>query len=282
MTRKKTTYVDGLNEFIKKTLVGLVLGIAWVTPGLSAGIITAATGLYEPIIHALVNLPREYRKSIRFLFPLGLGTGCGILLFSRVMQELLVVARYPVLYLFLGLVAGGVPALFKEANQHGFRLCFGGAALFTFGLVMLTGQLISGFSGTNGPAALNSFTALLSGAILAFGSVVPGISASLILVYLGLYEQFLAAFTGFNLRVLALMGVGFALFALFLLKLVALLFRKYRGFAYYGVLGVLVGSMVLTFPGIRPGMNLVLDLLLFSAGAALSFGTVHVSRQDKR
>ena len=92
MKQKKTCHYG---EFIKKILVGLVLGIAWITPGLSAGVITAATGLYEPIVHALVNFPKEYQKVSAFFFPLGLGVGFGILLFSRVMQELLVIAKCP-------------------------------------------------------------------------------------------------------------------------------------------------------------------------------------------
>ena len=90
MKTKKTGYY---NDFMKKTLVGLVLGVAWITPGLSAGVITAAAGLYEPIVHAIANFRKEYRESIRFLFPIGLGVGIGILLFSRVMQELVAVAK---------------------------------------------------------------------------------------------------------------------------------------------------------------------------------------------
>ena len=101
--------------------------------------------------------------------------------------------------------------------------------------------------------------------LLAFGSIIPGISSSLILMYLGFYEQLLAAFTGLDLRLLVLMGVGFGLIALLMLNLVDYLFRKYRGFAYYGVLGVLFGSMVLIFPGFRPGMALVLDLVSLSS-----------------
>ena len=274
MMKQNKTFHYG--EFIKKIMVGLLLGIAWITPGLSAGVITAAAGLYEPIVHAIVNFPKEYQKSIRLLFPIGLGVGCGILLFSRVMQELLVIAKFPVLYLFLGLVAGSTPALFTEANQGGFRKRFIGAALLAFGVVMVTGQLIPGVTETGG-SELNAFTALLCGAVVAFGSIIPGISSSLILMYLGFYEQFLAAVAGLNLRLLVLMGVGFGLIALLLLNLVDYLFRRYRGIAYHGVLGVLFGSMVLIFPGFRPGMALVLDLVYFLAGAALSFGTMHLS-----
>lgn len=270
MKPKETGFYD---EFFKKILFGLVMGIAWITPGLSAGVIAAATGLYEPIVHALVNFPQRYRESVGFLFPLGLGVGAGILLFSRVMQELIGIAKAPVIYLFLGLVAGSIPSLFREANRNGFRKQFLGVAVLAFGFVLATGRLMPEGPGLSGGAELNLFAALLCGAVLAFGSVIPGLSSSLILMYLGFYEQLLAAFTSFDLRVLVLTGIGFGAIALLMLKLVALLFRKYRGFAYYGVIGFLFGSMVLIFPGFRLGMALLVDLVLFLAGAALSFGT---------
>ncbi|NLW59798.1 MAG: DUF368 domain-containing protein [Firmicutes bacterium] len=278
----KQKITGGYGEFMKKIMVGLVLGVAWIMPGLSAGVITAATGLYEPIVHALANFPKEYQKSIRLLFPLGLGTGIGLLLFSRALQELLVIAECSVLYLFLGLVAGSIPALFKEANQSGFRKPFFGVALFTFGLVVATGYLLPGLSRTGGGTELNGLASFLSGAILAFGSIVPGISSSLILMYLGFYDQLLAALTGLKLRILALAGAGFVVIALLMLKLVDYVFRKYRSFAYYGVVGVLFGFMVLTFPGFRPGVALVLDLVLFAAGATLSFGMAYLSAKQQQ
>ena len=113
--------MDHKYDFIKKLLLGLALGIASITPGISAGVIAAAAGIYEPAVRALVNFRKEYRQSFRFLFPLGLGVAAGILLFSRVWQQLMFTAEFRVLYVFLGLVAGSIPALFKEANCHGFR-----------------------------------------------------------------------------------------------------------------------------------------------------------------
>ena len=81
-----TFYVD----FIKKILIGFVVGIACITPGLSAGVIAAAAGLYEPAIHAIVSIRKEFKKSVIYLMPLGIGAVIGILLFSKVMKELMI------------------------------------------------------------------------------------------------------------------------------------------------------------------------------------------------
>lgn len=277
MERKKTGFY---NDLFKRFFLGLAIGVAAITPGLSAGVITAAAGLYEPVVHALVQFPKEYRKSIGFLLPLGLGAGSGVILFSRVMERLMLTAKFQVIYVFLGLVAGSIPALFKEANQQGFRKNFLWASAIAFGLVLGTGRLLAWFPQHTAARELAAATAFLGGAVLAFGTIIPGISSSLILMYLGLYEKLLAAFTGLDLPVLIIMAAGFGLTALFLLKLVDLLFRRYRGFAYYGVIGFLFSSMVMIFPGFRGGLLLLLDGLLLLASAALSFGLMRLKTKD--
>ncbi|HEY8392895.1 MAG TPA: DUF368 domain-containing protein [Capillibacterium sp.] len=277
MERKKTGFS---RDLLKRFFLGLAIGVAAITPGLSAGVIAAAAGLYEPVIHALVHFPKEYRKSIVFLLPLGLGAGSGILLFGRVMERLMLTAKFQVIYVFLGLVAGSMPALFKEANRRGFRKRFLWAAVVAFGLVLGTGRLLAWFPQQTAGQKLEAATALLGGAVLAFGTIIPGISSSLILMYLGLYEKLLAAFIGWDWPVLIMLAVGFGLTALLMLKLVDLLFQRYLGFAYYGVIGFLFGSMVMIFPGFRRGFLLLLDGLLLLASAALSFGLMRLKTKD--
>ena len=274
--------MDHKYDFIKKLLLGLALGIASITPGISAGVIAAAVGLYEPAVRALVNFRKEYRQSFRFLFPLGLGVAAGILLFSRVWQQLMFTAEFRVLYVFLGLVAGSIPALFKEANCHGFRKRYLGSTLVALAIILFTGRLMAWFPQFSGRVELDVATVLLSGAVLAFGSIIPGISSSLILMFLGIYEKLLAAFIQFDLGTLAGVAVGFVLAALPLLKLVDLLFRKYRGFAYYGVIGILFGSMVMVFPGFRTGITLIMDLLFFLAAAVLSWASMRLQKGHKK
>lgn len=266
-------------DFIQKILLGLVLGIASITPGISAGVIAAASGLYEPAVRALVNFRKEYRQSLRFLFPLGLGVASGIMLFSRVMQKLMVVAEFQVFYVFLGLVAGSVPALFNEANLHGFRKRFLGSTLVAFAFIMVTGRLMAWFPRFSGRVELDVITVLICGVVLAFGTIIPGISSSLILMFLGVYERLLTAFIQFDLGILVGMAVGFVLTALPMLKLVDLLFRKYRGFAYYGVIGILFGSMVLVFPGFRAGVSMLMDFLLLLSSGVLSWALMRMQKK---
>jgi len=269
-----TFYVD----FIKKILIGFVVGIACITPGLSAGVIAAAAGLYEPAIHAIVSIRKEFKKSVIYLMPLGIGAVIGILLFSKVMKELMINAEFIVLYIFLGLVAGSIPSLVKEANSNGFRKKYLWALAIAFVFVLCVERNVTWLPNQTNEAQINLVTTVLCGAVLAFGTIVPGISSSFILMRLGMYETLLAALADINIKILAMAGIGFVVTALAIIKLVDILFSKFRGFAYYAVMGFLIGSMVMIFPGFRTGFDLVIDIFLFLASAGVSFITMRLKK----
>ncbi|HHV98774.1 MAG TPA: DUF368 domain-containing protein [Clostridiaceae bacterium] len=272
--KANTFYVD----FIKKILFGFVVGVACITPGLSAGVIAAAAGLYEPIVHAIVNVRKEFRKSVVYLLPLGIGAVLGILLFSKVMKQLMMNAEFIVLYIFLGLVAGSIPSLVKEANSSGFRKKYLWATVFAFAFVICFERNVTWVPDQTNAAEVNMVTAIISGAILAFGTIVPGISSSFILMRFGMYEIVLSALADINIKILAMTGIGFVVTALAIIKLVDILFSKFRGYAYYAVMGFLVGSMVMIFPGFRTGLDLAIDIFLFVISAAISFITMRLKK----
>ena len=56
--------------FFKLFLLGIIIGIASITPGLSGGVIAISLGLYTVAIDAIVNIRRQLKKSLTFLFNL--------------------------------------------------------------------------------------------------------------------------------------------------------------------------------------------------------------------
>ena len=90
--------------FLKLFLLGLIIGIASITPGLSGGVIAVSLGLYSVAIDSVVNIRRQFKKSFAFLFPLCLGAGIGIISFGIIMKPLLEHYETAVIYLFMCLV----------------------------------------------------------------------------------------------------------------------------------------------------------------------------------
>ncbi len=112
---------------------------------------------------------------------------------------------------------------------------------------------------------------VLSGAILAVGIIVPGISASFILLYLGTYEGILKGLATGAFDVLTPVGIGFLAAAVLCVKALAYLFEHYHEYAYYTSLGLLLGSMLLIFPPPGSGFTLLLDLVVLLGGFLVVF-----------
>lgn len=73
----------------------------------------------------------------------------------------------------------------------------------------------------------NGWTAALGGALIGLGTVIPGISTSFLMIYLGIYEPFLAAFNSFNIPMLLCAGLGALAVVAVLIAAVKRLFDKH-------------------------------------------------------
>lgn len=270
----KNLYIQFPTRPIRNFIMGLVIGVACVTPGLSGGVIAAASGIYEPALRAIVNLPREFKRGCKLLIPLGLGGALGVMAFSQAMRQLMAMNGHAVLYAFYGMVLGSLPALVKEGSRDGFSPLWPLATAGGLVVAVCSGPLLAGLVHGAGGDAISGTDALLAGGVFAFGTVIPGISASFILMAMGLYEQFLAAIANLQIASLVSIGAGFLATALASVKLAEWLFRVCRGPAYFAVIGLLLGSMVIAFPGVQRGWALALDLALLACGAAASWAVM--------
>lgn len=253
--------------FVRRFSMGAVIGVACVTPGLSGGVVAAATGLYEPALHAFTHLRQEFKKGALYLLPLALGAGAGILLLGGAVKWLFAAFPTTMLYAFMGLVAGSLPALVKEANRDGHSPRHLLAAALAFAAVLAAEVLLKTVLP---PAGLGQRApdTLLCGAVVAAGATLPGISSTFGHIQLGVQNQLLRAASSFDVPMLALAAVGCGITALGVAFAADRLFKRRRGLAYHVLIGILAGSIVAVFPGFAQGSQLALDLLLFATCAA--------------
>lgn len=261
-----------LRSILYRVVSGIVLGVGCVLPGVSGGILAISLGIYEKMLLAIGNLFRAFRQNVRYLLPLGVGGVVGILLTSNVLS--LVIERYEVqlLSLFTGLVLGSITELFAEVRLDGPKLKAKHliAAALGLGFVLLFALGESRVVGNAEVTELSVPGALIAGAVLSFGTIIPGISSSFILVYLGLYPAVIAAITSvLDVRTLASSGLGamaanlgahivplgamvvsFGLVSIGIIKLVNRMLRRHHATSYAAIIGFVLGSVALVLPGI--------------------------------
>ena len=264
----------------KNVLYGVIIGIANIIPGVSGGTMMVSMGIYDKIIHCITHLFKEFKKSVLYLLPIALGMGIAIIASAFGLEYLF--DHFPVQtnLLFIGLVIGGLPAIWKRMQmtkeKKGGKVHAGHIAV---GLVFLAMVVILAAIGEKeGAAASMSFTLINVlklfgvGIISSATMVIPGVSGSMMLLLLGYYNpiieqisDFIRALTAFDVNgilagcgVLIPFGIGvvFGIFAI--AKLVEIVFDKYPLYAYWAIIGLIVASpAAILLMGSYPALTVV-------------------------
>ncbi len=252
-----------MSNAIKKALAGLLIGIGCVLPGVSGGVMAVSFGLYKPMIDALLGFFRKPKENFRFLLPILLGGAPGFYIGAAALGFFMERYEAELLFLFIGFIIGGVRQILKQANKNGFKprfliaLALGIAPALALTLIPATGEQQS---------SLNTLQSVAIGGIQGISTVIPGISGSFLLIYLGWYQAYLGAVSALDFGVLIPLALGFAASALICMKGIKWLFDRFPAYAEYAVLGFLLVSTYLIVPPIGSGAEPIVRLLLLAAG----------------
>ena len=245
---------------IKSILKGIVIGIANIVPGVSGGTMMVSMGIYDKLIHCITHLFSEFKKSVMFLFPIAVGMLIAIVGSSFALEEMF--ARIPIQtnLLFVGLILGGLPAIWKNVKGKSVKIGHIAAAIVFFALV----AGLAAFGDAEGAAADLSFSVgnvlilFAVGVITSATMVIPGVSGSMVLMLMGFYEPVLATITDFvealvhfdmdgilsGCGVLIPFGIGVVVGIFGIAKLVEIVFEKFPLYAYWAIIGLIVASPV--------------------------------------
>ena len=245
---------------IKNILKGMVIGIANIVPGVSGGTMMVAMGIYDKLIHCITHLFSELKKSILFLIPIVIGMGIAVVATSFGLEYLFAKIPIQTNLLFIGLIVGGLPAMWKNVKGSKINVGHMIAALVFFGIVVTMAIL----GETEGNAADLSFNVVNVlklfgvGVIAAATMVIPGVSGSMMLLLLGYYNPVLSAITDFisalvaldmngimqGVGVLAPFGLGVVIGIFAIAKLIEIIFAKFPLYAYWAIIGLIVASPI--------------------------------------
>ena len=253
-------------KFLLDYFKGILIGCGAILPGISSGVFCVIFGIYEKLVDSILNLFKDFKKNFWFLLPIGLGGITGILLFGKILNFLFSKYPMPTNFCFIGLICGSIPVLFKRADQNvGFRLHYiifllGAFAigLFTIKLENILPNLIQVNLGTS-----SFLYFVLAGFLMSIGIVVPGVSSTVILMCLGVYSYYLNAVATLDFSILFPMVIGVLIGSILFLKIIQFLLCKYYSQTFYAIIGFVLGSIFVLYPGINFGPQGALSVILF-------------------
>ncbi len=290
-----------IKEFLLDIIRGIGIGVAFIIPGFSGGSVAAILGIYERLISAIADIFKDFKNSIKTLFPIGLGMIIGIVSLLYPLGWALASYPLPTVSLFVGLAIGGMPSITDKVR--GERIIFKNliASFIPLLIVLSISFLPIG-------AEKNLFDLSFGGYVLLFligilGSsalVIPGISGSMLLLILGYYNPivnlatqhlFLGKDVGISILVLGITAAGIAIGFIAISVIMKFLFKKCPRGTYFAIIGFIVGSIPTIYISTakEAGMTLstlpasplhwIFCVLLLAIGFALSYALVVYSRR---
>lgn len=265
-------------HWLRDFLCGVLIGAGAILPGVSGGVLAVVFDIYRPFMEVLTRPRRAVPKYWRMLIPLGLGWAAGFMGFAKGISAAIALSAAATTWLFIGLIAGTSPSLFREAGKEGrsasawgsFLLCAAAvfAGLFYVSRVVRV-QVEPSFWWYN-----------FCGALWGMGVVIPGMTSSSVMMALGLYQPMLEGLARLDLLVLSAALPGMFLTIALLARLVTWFFRRHYAVAFHGILGFVMASTLVIIPTEYAGAGeMALSALCAAAGFVLAY---FLARMDKR
>lgn len=252
--------------FLLRLLQGGLIGLGAVLPGISGGVLCVIFGIYKPIMELLSDPFHALKKHLGLLIPVIAGGALGFLGVAKLLGFFLTRYEAPSVCLFVGLIAGMIPSLFREASEKGKSkkdypaLVIACAAVFAI-LISLNVISVS--------IEPNLGWNLFSGFCVAMSIIAPGMSFSTLLMPLGLYTPFVEAIGNLELGVLVPAGISALLTMLLLARAINTLMDRYYSVVFHAIIGIVIAAtvMIIPFGSFAAGVSAcVLNLVCLAAG----------------
>jgi len=283
-----------IRQRIRLFLVGLVMGVANIIPGVSGGTMAVVFGIYEDLMRALSNVltDRKNRKAnLLFLVILFSGSLISVLTFAKALSWAFNHYELMTIYFFIGLILGSIPVVVKAHNDMHINAKRIMALIVATAIVIILAQ----FQEESGSQAnifdyqtisiFNYIYFMICGIISASAMIIPGISGSFILILLGVYRIILDSISGVSdiiihqtydsialvkVLIIGSLAGGIVIGIFGFAKIINWAFKHYPAVTLYFIVGLLLGSIYQIYPGYELSWNGFGASILFAFGILIS------------
>ena len=256
-------------RWLRDLLCGFLIGAGAILPGVSGGVLAVVFDIYRPFMEVLTHPRTAVPKYWKWFPPIALGWCAGFLGFAKGIAAAMNLSDAVTVWLFIGLIVGTVPSLFREAGKEGR------CAASWLSMLACAAAVFAGLFYVSRVVHLevtpNFWWYNFCGVLWGAGIVIPGMTSSSVMMALGLYQPMLEGLARLDLLVLSASLPGMLLTIVLLARAVAWLFRHFHSAAFHGILGIVTASTVIIVPTAYAGMGeAALSALAFVSGFLLA------------
>lgn len=265
-------------RWLRDLLCGALIGAGAILPGVSGGVLAVVFDIYRPFMEVLTRPHTAIPKYWIWFPPIALGWCVGFLGLAKGISACMDQSETATIWLFIGLILGTVPALFREAGKEGRSaacwVSLAVCALAVFASLFYVSRV------AHVAVTPNFWWYNFCGVLWGMGVVIPGMTSSSVMMALGLYEPMLEGLANLDLLVLSASLPGMLLTIVLLARLVSWFFRRHYAVAFHGIFGIVLASTLVIIPTRYTGLWEVLASVLCCGGGFLL--ALFLGRLDRR
>lgn len=236
---------NGVLHLILRLLQGMLIGVGAVLPGISGGVLCVVFGIYKPVMELLGSPFKRFKTHVPKLLPVIVGGAIGFLGVAKILAFFLEKYPEPSVCLFIGLITGMLPSLFREAGEQGRPKGCWIALVVAFAIILALLISLNLFSVTITP---NFGWYIFCGFCLALSVIAPGMSFSTLLMPLGLYTPFVDGLGNLEMGIIVPAGIGAVVTVICLARAVDALFDHYYPYAFHAIIGIVIAATIMIIP----------------------------------
>lgn len=246
---------------------GMIVGTGAILPGISGGVLCVAFGIYEPMMALLSNPIKSFSQYYKMFIPFLIGWLAGFILLAGLVEQLFTTSSTIALMLFAGLIFGTLPQLLQEANIEKKQSWTPFILSIVIFVLLINLMQASGFN----QVTPNSITYIFAGAIWGLSLVIPGLSSSSLLIFMGIYQPMTSGIASLDLQVILPLLLGLSITVMTTAKFINHLFETRRALILKVVIGIVIASTLSILPTTYVSLsNLLFSCICFLGGYVLS------------
>lgn len=255
--------------FLSNCLKGILIGSGSILPGISSGVLCMIFGIYDKLLDSILNFFKDIKKNSKFLFPIIIGVAIGVFIFSNFLNYFLINFPLQTKSIFIGLILASVPSLLKNSDNSSNKSNSKTSPIFFLLFSFIIGLFLVGLEDyipNNYSTSFSFLYLFLAGFIMSIGVIVPGISNTIILMLMGVYNVYLSSLSNLFFPVLIPMGLGLAIGCFIFMKLTDFLLKNFYKKTIYSIVGFSLGSIFVLIPNFSFNLSFIIFLICIIIG----------------
>lgn len=245
---------------------GLIIGVSGILPGISGGVLCIVFGIYKPFMEILASPIAGIKAHWRRLLPVGIGAGAGFFMLVKAVSTLIEEHESLATAAFAGLILGTLPSLVRAAGKEKRSKASYVSFALSFVIFFTLFACLKVSDGLN--VTPNFIWFVIAGAIWGLSIVLPGLSSSAILIFLGLFGPIAEGAISFDFSVLIPLAVGGVGSLVLFAKLINMLYEKHFSVMSHIIIGIVIAT---TLPILPTSFVSVMDAFIQISLVVLGF-----------